>query len=513
MDLLTTNHGLSLIAVKIFKLLKKKDLFKCRLVARSWRDCIDADIFWWRLHIENVYKAVEKTKLPLSYTLIRPVGHNPREIHCRPRILMKVFDMYPDMVQFFERALKQNMEITQELIPKLKEYHKENRKEFQHPIHWAASVGDIDFIIMLHDYCDADYNYQHQRFCCCRCSPLNIACQNNQVEMVEFLFEHLENEEQFKNAFLIACLVSNIQTVEKFVERALDQGIELNATNYKGETALHVATRKKMLKHVKLILKHSTELGIDVNATDTQDEMNYTAFHHACSGSLEMVQLFVNQAEEKGIDLNRVNGYMKTGLMVACETGSLDVIDFLLEASTDMNIDLNAEDILGRTAFMIAYEDTHSRLDKIKAFIRHADHIHLDNSKYGILCPVLENKDVKLFELLMKNASKLKIDVNAKDNGRTYLHHLCECFGSSPGIVKLLLNCPDIDINIKDNEGKTALDVARECRKRILANLILKRQREDAAIAVQTKTKRTAEEADLPDSRPTRAKRKRTKTV
>jgi len=164
--------------------------------------------------------------------------------------------------------------------------------------------------------------------------------------------------------------------------------------------------------------------------------------------------------------------------------GKLEIIDFLLEKSLELNIDLNSEDIIGRTAFMLACEDNCLNLEKIKIFIRHADHIDLDNSRYGILSPALEKKDEKVFQLLLDNASQLGIDINATDNEcRSYLHHLCDCSANSPGLACLLLNCEDIDVNVKDSNGKTPLDLARESKNRKLANAILKRQQEDEAKA------------------------------
>ena len=497
MDLLTENHGLSWIAVKIFRLLRKEDLYSCRSVSSSWKDCIDSDIHWWRLHIDNVYKLVKKTIVPMPY-----VFRYSHHFQCRSRMLTRAVNLYPDLKSIFKKALRQNMSITKAMVPKFKAYYRHNEEEFTHPIHYAACVGDIEFMVLLHDHCDADYNEQQKNFCC-KCIPLDIACQGNQVKMVEFLFEQIEDEEQFKSAFLIACMVSKIQVVRKFVERALSKGIKLNATNCKGENALHTSTRKGHIKHVELILNHCVELGIDVNATDTREDTSYTPFHLACAGSLEMVQLYVKHSRDKGINLNRVDALYNSAFSIACMNGKLEVIDFLLEKSSELNIDLNSEDIIGRTAFMMACEDTRLNLEKIKTFIRHADHIDLDNSKYGILSPALEQKDDKLFELLLKNASKLRIDVNATDNEcRSYLHHLCDCSGNSPGLACLLLNCEDIDVNIKDSNGKTPLDLARESRKRQLAIMILKRQQEDQAKAKELETTSHSE-----------AKRRKKKTV
>ena len=88
------------------------------------------------------------------------------------------------------------------------------------------------------------------------------------------------------------------------------------------------------------------------------------------------------------------------------------------------------------------------------------------------------------------------------NQNRSYLHHLCDCSGNSPGLACLLLNCEDIDVNIKDSNGKTPLDLARESRKRQLAIMILKRQQEDEAKAKELETTSHSE-----------AKRRKKKTV
>ena len=509
MDLLTESHGLSWIALEIFKFVPKEDLASCRLVSRTWKEIIDSDVHWWRLQIDDIYKKMGKISVRDPTLFIRRFGNLGYVMggHCCCKF-QNVFKVFKNLEGIFHKALDQKMSVTKALVPKFRAYYSYNiadENEFSLPMHYTATVGDLEFMKLLHDHCNAQYN-EVMKNTCCNCIPLDTACQHNQLEMVEFLLQHLDDNTQFNSAFLLACVFSKIEIIQKFVDHALSHGIKLDETNCRGENGLHVATRKKHIKHVELLLKHSAELGIDVNAQETRSDMRNTPFHYACTGSLEMVQLYVTQSKRRGIDLNKVDEHFSSGFSIACESGSPDVIDYLLEKSSEYNIDLNSEDIIGRTAFMRACEDSKHRLEKVKKFIRHADHIDLDNSKYGILSPALEQKDVKLFELLIKNATKLKIDVNATDNDcRSYLHHLCDCTGSSPGIACLLLNCPDIDLSIKDNNGKTPLDLAKESNKRILTNMITKRLRENEA--------KQQAEVDHENGCPAHAKRIKTKFV
>ena len=53
-DSLVQNPGLQHIAERVFSFLEAKDLAKCRLVSRKWRDTIDPLRYWWILHLKPI---------------------------------------------------------------------------------------------------------------------------------------------------------------------------------------------------------------------------------------------------------------------------------------------------------------------------------------------------------------------------------------------------------------------------------------------------------------------------
>merc|ERR1712223_862687 len=76
--------------------------------------------------------------------------------------------------------------------------------------------------------------------------------------------------------------------------------------------------------------------------------------------------------------------------------------------------------------------------------------------------------DVEIVEIIIKNSVLFNIDLNAKNNeGKTAFHYACE-IGCAEEIAEMIIENSvhfNIDLNAKDNEGKTAFHhVCEMCR-------------------------------------------------
>ena len=219
-----TLHG-PLIALKIFKYLSQKDVFNCRKVCKIWKHLIDTDMFWLRLHIDNIYQVIKKSEVYTKYMYLA----NHTNAKGTP---FKVMEIFPDLKDLFDKALNQNRKVTEELIPQLKYYYKKTaviNHRFQHPVHYAAQNGDIELMKLLHDQCQADCNVKDRLR---KCIPIHMACHYSHLQMVDYLLEHLTNKVYFKSTFIIACEQPNIQILEKLVEYAKDKCIKIDARKH-----------------------------------------------------------------------------------------------------------------------------------------------------------------------------------------------------------------------------------------------------------------------------------------
>ena len=190
------------------------------------------------------------------------------------------------------------------------------------------------------------------------------------------------------------------------IRLSLDQGVNVNAKNSDGVTALYLAAQNGRADIVKLLL----EYGADVNATT-----NYgvTALHFAAqNGRADIVKLLL----EYGADVNATTNYGVTALHLAAQNGHAETAQLLLENGADV---LHAEDNYGVTALHLAAQNGHA----------------------------------ETAQLLLENGA----DVHAEDNyGRTALHLAAWSWQASARIVKLLLE-NGADIHAEDNYGRTAL--------------------------------------------------------
>ena len=105
----------------------------------------------------------------------------------------------------------------------------------------------------------------------------------------------------------------------KTVADLLDQGADVNITNYKGQTALHCAAKAGFVKPVGILLKH----GANVNARDRDGD---TPLHSACRSSIKKhdhLQQVVDLLIKAGADLQAENKLGRTPKQVLRRSATL----------------------------------------------------------------------------------------------------------------------------------------------------------------------------------------------
>jgi ankyrin len=142
-------------------------------------------------------------------------------------------------------------------------------------------------------------------------------------------------------------LVEAVMRAEADAVRALlQQGIDVNATQPDGTTALHWATRRDDLESARLLLRAGASVGASTR-------YGVTALHLASvNGSAAMIDALL----DAGADPNAANPGGETALMTAARSGGADAVTRLLDRGADVNA---REQVRGQTALMWAVLEKH----------------------------------------------------------------------------------------------------------------------------------------------------------
>ncbi|UOY94580.1 ankyrin repeat domain-containing protein [Ectobacillus sp. JY-23] len=128
---------------------------------------------------------------------------------------------------------------------------------------------------------------------------------------------------------------------KKVVKELLKEGVNINARDYKGQTAIMIATYNNDVATAKLLI----DAGADVNI---QDDMQNNPFLYAgAEGYIDILKLTIMAGANPRI----TNRYGGTALIPAAEHGYVEVVRELL---TYTDIDVNHINHLGWTALLEA---------------------------------------------------------------------------------------------------------------------------------------------------------------
>lgn len=310
------------------------------------------------------------------------------------------------------------------------------------PLQVAAGVGNIEILRRLLGQPGIDVNRPGVD----QCTPLHIAVLANNLEAVRLFLAQPGIDVNLPNGEGITPLVSAVfEASAEMVQTLLDHGgTDVNRATVNGLTALGTAILQGRLEVVQALLNCE---GINVNVA-----------HHECSAlmaavEVENVEIVQALLGHRDTDVNSLNQRGFTALQAAIGLGNEDLVEVLLaNERTDVNqpCTLHQETPLHLAIFQNA------GVARLLLARRDIDVHATDEGGYTALSSAVMHGSVEVVRAFMEDGS---VDVNEMNNGRTALHRAVA--RGDLAMVRTLLENERIDVTQTDENGATALDMAR----------------------------------------------------
>ena len=238
-------------------------------------------------------------------------------------------------------------------------------------------------------------------------TALMRACRTGQSESVMFLLE-AGADVNIVRPDGSTCLHVAVhgKCSKETLQNVIENGLNVNSANKRGETALILACESAQTESVKLLLK----MGANPNIADAE---GYTSLHVAVHGRCTNETLKEIITHRSHLDAQNMDG--QTPLLLACTYRQNNSIELLLEALSNPNInDKN------KNTSLHAAVDGRCRKKYIQAIINHfADINAINKNKQTALMLACEEGNVDAINVLLKNRADLDI---ANADGDTCLH-------------------------------------------------------------------------------------------
>jgi ankyrin repeat protein len=311
------------------------------------------------------------------------------------------------------------------------------------PLGCAAKMGHSDIVQLLLAEDDVDPNIADESYS----TPLCWACEMGHVSIVRQLLAqddvYIDGISGSKSPLIMACFGGHVEIINLLLAQ---DGIDVNF-QYCEYTALMVAVEKRLVEVVKSLLARND---VKPNITCRNKHVLEAAMYLEDAGMMKLL------LDHPDIDPNYVTIGSYSLLMCIMRPFfhmtepvlRLDMVKLLLGHE---RIDVNYQDSNGWTA-LNNRAASYDQFEIAKLLLEREDiDINLPNNCGET--PLFSSR-ARLADLLLK---KRGIDPNIRDviKGHTPLTHACRWL--SVDKVRLLLSCPDTDLNAVDNNGVSIL--------------------------------------------------------
>lgn len=331
-------------------------------------------------------------------------------------------------------------------------------------------------------------------------TALSYASESNYKEIMTLLISlgADTNNEDYKNNILSWELIdsinnNNIEKVKELIKVGVNVKDEFKidfGRNYYGLHPLVIAAEKGQKEIVQLLI----EAGADVNS---KNKYGTTALHEACrKGYLDIFYYLIKSAA----NINQLDCESRGAFYWACSSGYLEMAEFLIK----MGVEINIQERGSQTPLSIAV--WHKHTDLVKLLISSGAKINIENRILILDAALYSTKEI--FNLLIEAGSNINIEKNILDKSLNNFHFgyskldLLKKLENYKLIIKLGANINYQDENtsnwtplmnaikykakdyveyliknganldIKDDQGNTALNIAESYKNNDITNLI-----------------------------------------
>jgi|JI10StandDraft_1071094.scaffolds.fasta_scaffold25972_3 ankyrin repeat protein len=258
------------------------------------------------------------------------------------------------------------------------------------------------------------------------------------------------------------------------IQSQIQSGIDINQKNYEGNAPLFLAlmhlTSESKIRFIEVLLKKGADLNlknkqnqsvIDLIRVDLKDD-NYSKGN---SRWIKAVSLLLDYK----LNINQTRLDSKTLLQHALEEDNLEMAIFLLERGFTLNIKTKDDTNPILSYHWLFFGDDREvkraldlTLKMLKVFVAKGGNLNAENSTGSVLHHAcFSNNNIEVIRFLLKNGASQSVNHIVREDTplhRTIFHMTHK---DSLVVVKLLLE-NGADVNLKNGNGETALDVAKE---------------------------------------------------